>query len=92
MLGGLGPKTPSGPFPPLGWAKSPSLWLFFIEAFPYSHLVILGHFVHVVTLPVYILIFDILNLAKGRVKKKILVKYCTKINYFHEWGAQRIFF
>ena len=30
----MGLKTPSGPLPPLGWAKSPSLWLFFIEAFP----------------------------------------------------------
>ena len=24
-LRGLGPKTPSGPLPPLGWAKGPSL-------------------------------------------------------------------
>ena len=36
LLRGLGPMTPSGPLPPLGWAKSPSLWLFiFFEAFPY---------------------------------------------------------
>ena len=34
LLRELGLMTPSGPLPPLGWAKSPSLWLFFIEAFP----------------------------------------------------------
>ena len=28
--------TPFEPLPPLGWAKSQSLWLFFIEAFPYK--------------------------------------------------------
>ena len=29
LLRGLGPMNPSGPLPPLGWAKSPSLCDFF---------------------------------------------------------------
>ena len=31
LLRGLGPMIPSGPVPPLGWAKSPSLWLFLLK-------------------------------------------------------------
>ena len=79
--------TPSGPLPPLGWAKSPSLWLFFIEAFPKLNFMKIEEVKDVVT-DIMIILYAQVELKIESVKNRLDDSGQIKKNDFIEFSIE----